>query len=405
MQIPSLSTPRQQQAIASALVFFLVFGVGVPATWRLMLAIPFTPALTAPEPGMDYMMSIEYNWIMESRTPEGAIAQNIRGDYVVPYFANLSALALLRRDQGAARDYMEWYLKHLNRPDNASLFGTIYDYAGMVPAAGGGQDGASRKVATATYGPAAHLDFTPTGDYDSADSYAATFLSLVNDYTERTSDETFAREHLPDIKMIADVILALQDDDGLVWAKADHPKKYLMDNSENYRGLEDFAALLVRLGLPELARGYHEAAVRVRTGIEAKLWDPKTNTYYWYLAAGGRRARVNWKTWYPDAVSQLYPILNGLIRPDDPRAEGLWATLNRYHGEWVTRTDMTPWAVAAYVATIMGDNDRADAALDTVKEDSLKAKRDPQWHSVESAFIYLTYEARRGTLPKHYLVD
>jgi len=405
VQMPTLSDLRQQQTIASAVIFFLIFGLGIPATWGLMRSIP-VPVITSPEPGMEYMMSIEYNWIMESRTPDGAIAQNIRGDHVIPYFANLSALALLRRDPAAVRTYMEWYLGHLNRPDRTGLFGTIDDYVGVAPGSGAdAADATDQGNTSPSFGPAAHLEWAPTGDYDSADSYAATFLSLVRDYTERTGDETFAREHLPDIKMVADVILALQDDDGLVWAKANHPKKYLMDNSEDYRGLEDFASVLVRLGLPELARGYHEAAADISLGIESKLWDPKTNTYYWYLAANGRRARPNWKTWYPDAVSQLYPILNGLIKPDEARARGLWATLNSYHGEWVTRTDMTPWAVTAYVAALMGDNKRADAALETVRENSLADKRDPRWHSVESAFIYLTYEARRGTLPERYLAD
>ncbi len=405
MQVPALS--RQQRAIASALVLAVALGLAFPVTAWVARALPRTSStMTAPEPGMDYMMSIEYNWIMQSRTTGGAIAQNIRGDYVIPYFANLAALTLLRRDPDAARTYMEWYIGHLNRPDDTGLFGTIYNYAGQVPPdAADGQGVVAGRPVAPTFGPAAHLNFAPTMEYDSADSYAATFLSLVGDYTDRTDDESFAREHLPDIKLVADVILALQDEDGLVWAKANHPKKYLMDNSEDYRGLEDFAALLTRLGLPELGNGYHEAAVRIAGGIEQKLWDPKTSNYYWYLAANGRRARANWKTWYPDAVSQLYPILNGLIQPDDPRAKGLWATLNRYHGEWVTRTDLTPWAVTAYVATIMGDNDRADAAFQTVKEESLMSKRDPQWHSVESAFIYLAYEARRGTLPKHYLVD
>ncbi|MHB0885587.1 MAG: glucosidase family protein [Bacillota bacterium] len=405
MQAPTLNASRQQRTIASALIFAVALGVAFPLTARLTRLLPRTASTrTAPEPGMDYMMSIEYEWITQSQTPGGAIAQNIRGDYVIPYFANLSALALLRRDPDAVRTYMGWYIDHLNRPDSSGLFGTIYNYAGQVPPdAANGHNVAAQAVPT--FGPAAHLNFAPTMEYDSADSYAATFLSLVEDYTDHTGDESFARGHIADIKLVADVILALQDEDGLVWAKADHPKKYLMDNSEDYRGLEDFAALLTRLGQPELGNGYRDAAARIASGIEQKLWDPKTGNYYWYLAANGRRARANWKTWYPDAVSQLYPILNGLIQPGDSRAKNLWATLNRYHGEWVTRTDLTPWAVTAYVATVMGDNDRADAAFQTIKEESLMSKRDPRWHTAESAFIYLAYEARRGTLPKHYLVD
>ncbi|HEY3315368.1 MAG TPA: hypothetical protein VGL40_08880 [Bacillota bacterium] len=410
MQTPVATINRHQRAISSALVLFLAVGLLLPASWRLLRGLPNPTLTSSSEPSLDYMMSIEYGWIMQSQTADGAIAQTYRGDSVIPYFANLSALALVRENPRAVRDYMEWYLSHVNKPDSSGLFGTIYNYAG-VPITSppdvrvASAEAQTRIIIAPKYGPAAKSDFQPTGEYDSADSYASTFLSLVEDYTASTNDLTFARRHVANIKLVADVILALQDDDGLVWAKADHPKKYLMDNSENYRGLEDFSALLSRLDLADLARGYGVAAQRVKDGILDRLWDAKTKTFYWYLDQNGRRARVNWRTWYPDAVSQVFPILDGLISPSDPRAQGLWAALNKYHEDWVSRMDVTPWAIVAYVATVMGDSQRADAAIDTLRAAVVKAQRDPQWHSAESAFIYLAYEARRGRLPKHYLVN
>lgn len=74
---------------------------------------------------------------------------------MVPYFGNLAARALLPEYPAAVRCYMEWYLAKLNRADHWSLAGTICDYElrdGRLEA---------------------------TGRYDSADSYAATFLSLA----------------------------------------------------------------------------------------------------------------------------------------------------------------------------------------------------------------------------------
>lgn len=413
MQTPAIILNRHRRVISSALILFLAAGLLVPASWLLLMGLPKPTLTPSSEPSLGYMMSIEYNWIMQSRTADGAIAQTYRGDSVIPYFANLSALALVRENPRAVRDYMTWYLDHLNKPDSSGLFGTIYNYAGVPRAI------ADTRVASADQPPstepsisvaprpglAAKMAFQPTGDYDSADSYAATFLSLVEDYTAATNDLTFARSRLSDIKLVADVILALQDDDGLVWAKAGHPKKYLMDNSENYRGLEDFSALLSRLGLGALARGYDATAQRIKEGILTRLWDAKTKTFFWYIDQDDRVVRLNWKTWYPDAVSQVFPILDGVISPKDPRAQELWTKLNKYHDDWVTRMDITPWAVVAYVATIMGDSPRADAAMNTLREAVVKAQRDPQWHSAESAFIYLTYEARQGKLPLRYLAD
>ncbi len=118
----------------------------------------------------------------------------LNNPYVVPYFVNLTAIDLLPQDPKGVKRYIEWYLRHLNYPDMYGLTGTIYDY-----------------YITET-------SEVPAYTYDSADSYAATFLFLVFLYTEITDDYQLIIDNLQRLKDIAYVIAYLPDTDGLVKA-------------------------------------------------------------------------------------------------------------------------------------------------------------------------------------------
>ena len=84
-----------------------------------------------------------------------------------------------------------------------------------------------------------------TQSYDSSDSYAATFLTLVRAYYDTTGDAAFLRGIEADLRLVAGAIYSTMDPrDGLTYAKADYRIKYLMDNAEVYRGLLDWAYLL-----------------------------------------------------------------------------------------------------------------------------------------------------------------
>jgi len=146
--------------------------------------------------------------------------------YVVPYFVNLVAMDLLPQDPGRVKRYMEWYLGHLNYPDIYGLTGTIYDYY------------------------ITESSETPAYTYDSADSYAATFLFLTFLYTEKTGDYQFVRDNLQKLKEVAYVIAYLQDRDGLVKAVPHLNLKYLVDNIEDICGLRAFSLLLWKLKDP-----------------------------------------------------------------------------------------------------------------------------------------------------------
>lgn len=378
--------PNPRRLLAAVLAAAILFGVGYFAGWRqarspeqtqeLLLgstnpaAAAYDPATAlsgaagdgagsdaagggaasdaaggAAGPRVDDTQS-PYVLLLESVLPSGAIKVKPDDDRIIPYFANLAAMALLPGHALEVREYLQWYLAHLNGPDRFGIDGSIYDF--LVD-----DDGLEQ----------------PTSRYDSADSYAATFLTLLRSYVDATGDLDFARANLADIRRVASVIPRLQDSDGLVWALASRREKYLMDNAEDFRGLNDYAAVLDELGLGPEAAEPRAAAGRVRNGVETRLWDAKRGSYDWgiyTLWLGGRRIaewdrKSSWRNWYPDTVAQVFPVITGLLAPSDPRAVSLYENLNAWHPGWVNQAkrDPNPWSVLGYAAATMGDKDRA----------------------------------------------
>ncbi len=309
----------------------------------------------------------EYEWVAACQVDSGAFALAPGHPSVVPYFGNYASIVMLRWDTAAARRHLEWYLGHLNAEDRNGLRGTVYDYA----VRGG--------------------DVVSTRNYDSADSYAATFLTAVSRYLFATGDAGFIVANLDRISWVAGVCLELQDpEDGLVWAKADHRYKFLMDNSEVQLGLDLWAETLRTLGYWSESRGYAKAAARIREAIERELWLADAQVYSWGKAAYGVRAER--RRWYPDTVCQLYPALFGVIDPGGERAHGLLRTVNRKFPGWpqLDRSDDFPWALAAYGALMSGDESRALSYVETVWNRYIKKDRPWPWYIMEAAFYIQT---------------
>ncbi|MGI6357240.1 MAG: hypothetical protein ACOX2K_00845 [Bacillota bacterium] len=316
----------------------------------------------------------------------GAIAQTPEQQHTVPYFANMAALAMLSAPDGyaAVKAYLEWYVAHLNAKDRFGLAGTIYDY---------------KRLGT---------EWVSTNDYDSADSYAATFLSLVAAYTRGSGDFSFAEQYFEQLVTVANVLLQLQDKDGLIWAKPRYYVKFLMDNAENYRGLLDAADLMQRLGRSGLADIYRSAAARVARGIEQKLWSEKRQCYAWAMY-GKWWARYPKHRWYPDTVAQVYPIVFGVVPWDSERAQALYAYLNDKYPHWVTGQfdDRYPWTILALVAATMQDQTRAVAYLDNVNRQVFEPGQGSKypWYAGESAFLLQAWHFLRSSIPAWRAID
>ena len=308
----------------------------------------------------------EFAYLLSLQDENGIIAQTPARDLVIPYFANMAALAMLSREEGfePVRRYMDWYIAHLNRPDRFKMPGTVYDY---------------RKQGGV---------WVPTHDYDSADSYAATFISLVLSYTRSVGSTEYAWDNLQNLVDITEVLMRLQDRDGLIWAKPGYKVKFLMDNAENYRGLMDAATLMTYLGRHDLSTRYRQAAEQVEQGIENILWIEDRQVYAWALY-GRYWRRVPKHKWYPDTVGQIYPVVFGVLSPDSDRAKHLYAYLNQQYPDWTAGQfdDRFPWTVLGLMATLMDDDVRAMSYLENVVEQMGKHRRGYPWHAFESAFF------------------
>jgi len=273
---------------------------------------------------------------------------------------------------------MEWYLSHLNLPDQWGQYGTVYDHAL--------RDDALRSFEQRTF------------TYDSADSYAGTFLSLAASYLRKTGDVDFIRENLPALRRVAALLASLQEPDGLVRSGGGVKTKYLMNDAEDLRGLRDWAELLEGLWYRDESRAYLSRANRLAAAIERWMWDPSTGTYRWAIDGEGRRYNSDWSRWYPDAVAQLYPAMFGLIPPAGDRARALIQTFGLKHPGWASfqKSDPYPWMIVGYAAAVAGDAAfSGDAAETTAAEEMLANSRylfrtSDRWYDLESAFYLMT---------------
>lgn len=326
---------------------------------------PFLPAIANPS------ADLEANWLLSSVRDDGAIAMSPTQDRVVPYFSNLAAISLLNRDPAVVKKYIQWYVAHLGKHDPWGMKGTVTDYIYR----------GSQEISTRSY--------------DSADAYAGTFLTLALEYHRATSDSDYLKQILPQLYAVADTIVALQSGDGLVRAKISDPSKYLMDNCEAYRGLIDFAHLLSMLGEQSNAVKYYRKAEAIREGIEHRLWDPTTNSYYWRIHWLGFRQRSDLRKWYPDAVSQLYPILTEVISPNSDQARSIWESFNRHFPGWprLDHGQKFAWTQVAYVSFKMGDMQKSQSFVESVKRLFDISGKPGSWHVMESSMLIMVKDA------------
>jgi hypothetical protein len=305
----------------------------------------------------------------------------IRADEMVPYFANQAATALAltkhRRWLPAVTRYLLWYFRHLNWPDDLGLYGTTYDYKRV--------DGKWQRDLAPRIGNQPH-------EYDSVDSYAATCLTLLRAYLAADGDPALLQAHGEEIQAISELLVQMIDPaDGLSIAKPTYPVKFLMDNCEVNRGLRD-ASWLFRVLFKQARRAtrFARLAAANRAGILTALADGSAFSIY---KAGQVFGKVTWSKWYPDAVSQLFPVIHGVIDRRDPRARLAYRRLNRHFPRWhsfaARHESDFPWALVAYAATVMGKTADFERYRESAERVYIDAGHPWRWQVVEAAWFLL----------------
>lgn len=369
--------PLSRSPSAPGLALFLL------ALWTVVACGAAKPAPVAPVPAdiaivSQWIMALQYTdkarpsygAVRAHHTPGYTAPDGKRYFHVMPYDANLGLWGLLRApvpgNTVVAQRWITWYLRHLNMRGTPP--GVVYDH--WYLADGSGETTCPPGIRSA------ECDFD-----DASDSAAATFLGLVWAYyqADRGGSARFltAPGTKEKLETVAGVMLALQQDDGLDWAKASYRAKYLMDNSEVYWGLHSMAQLEASLYRDGAAAArYGAAAAKVRDGIMNSLYDPATRLFRIAKFEDGKYAAPTLSKWYPDTVAQVWPQLFGVIAPDSPLARTAMAALNENwgggaHPDW-TNAVVDPggflWPSIGYAALQSGDRTRAARHLQFVRD-------------------------------------
>jgi hypothetical protein len=292
------------------------------------------------------------SWIRQGQLPDGAIAWYVDRQRVNPYLANYSAIGLAEAyrvtrtgaDLTAAMSWLSWYAAH----ENAAGFVTDYTVSGSVE--------------------------TSTGDMDSTDAYAGTYLLAVRAASRAGAN---VRSLTTGIKGAVSAIEATQDTDGLTWAKPAWHVKYLMDQSEVYAGLEAAVDLGSILGDRALRNRANADAQAVAAGVSG-LWNSPTAAYDW-ARDGGSQTPTNWGNLYSDSMSQAWASTFGLGRPSLLNAvdanHPLWdqpAATDTFNGAQAT---VGYWPVAGWGFLAQGSSARAATAAGNIRTAALATNR------------------------------
>lgn len=348
--------------------------------------VDLSPITDAERAFYQSIVDSENAWLASTQLSNGALPMTPTTNGRVqmnPYFADFAALSLLNQPElyaDVVKDYMEWHFDHLNTAaeDPSGLDGTIFDYNYTV------KNGVVTKEEWTT----------PTPTYDSTDSYAATFLMVVEKYARQTGDTAYVLSHAEDIQRVLNSLFATMDN-GLTYGQPTSKVKMLMDNCEVYSGLQAAVALyrdlLIPAGKSTVAQGdfLQQSVDELVVAMEKDLWIGKYYAPAIYLD-GSLYTPFSWAKYYPSAASQTFPIFHGVLDADSDRAKMLYNEFcNRYDWENHNHPDDFMWSSNAYTAAVMGDYDRVYTFLSTY-HDRVTASRGYPLYNADAAWACMT---------------
>lgn len=306
-----------------------------------------------------------------------------RSAKVMPYFSDTAVLGVIRADKamGTAEgrevclNYINWYISSMNtaESDVNGVAGTVYDCFIF-------QSDDGRSVSLPLYAAYAsqYEGQTNPYDYDSTDSYAALFLQLLSEYSD-VYDSTFLEGREDVVDALINVLEATYVPTlGLTCAKPGYAVCYLMDNCEVYCGYAEAAKIYSRFFRnEEKAEQCRRRAETVREAICNAMWDGESNAFLAAVDTEGRNIYDgnDLTAFYPQASCQLFPVLFGVISPDDPKAVLVYDRFGesfcggRKGSDWpnLDADGAYPWCILLRAVIAMGDFDTADSFLSTVR--------------------------------------
>jgi hypothetical protein len=319
------------------------------------------PSASAAGSSLRTQVSADASWIRQGQLADGAIAWYVDRQRISPYLGNYAAIGLAEAhkvtgsaaDLTAATAWLHWYAAH----EDASGFVTDYDIS------------------------AAGVE-TSTGDMDSTDAYAGTFLLATRAVFRAGASKATVKSLSAGIIGAVSAIEATQDVDGLTWAKPAWHVKYLMDSAETYAGLRAAADLALVLGDGALNARATRDADALSSGV-AGLWDPAVSAYDWARHSDGAQTVTNWANLYSDSMEQAWAATFGLADP--ARAGALLSRVTTTHPQWAQpqATDLTSgapasvgfWPVVGWGLLRSGQSGQAATAAANIRSGALSSGR------------------------------
>ncbi len=281
--------------------------------------------------------------ILKHQASDGAITMGeIRPSPAVndisPYCANLAGIGLVSayrylhegRYLHAAEKWVRWYEKHIGTD------GIIEDYKGQPSS------------------------WQSTGHYDSTDSYASTWLDLVQKIYQAGAGRIWLQARWDSVKKIAGAMELTRQSDGMTCATPKWPVMYAMDNIETSRGIKAAIRIGTELGHKDFATKERTWRDQLNSSFENILWNPKIKRYAVGVQSDG--AIVPFKgEWYPSGMADIMAVA---WKPLNARRRALYASMRKTYGlplKCETGDDMKQiafWLMAARRVGAVGDTDK-----------------------------------------------
>ncbi len=298
---------------------------------------------------------------------------------VSPYSGNLAVRSLLLSQQpgsvAVAERWIRWYFDHLNPTSAAD--GVPFEHFYL-------EDGSGETVTVVPGDP--RLDRYN----DATDSAAATFFSVLRAFLHAGGSKAILL--VPESKLrlhkMAGALYALQQPDGLFWAKANYRAKYLEDNCEVFEGLVALKEIenQVYYANPAGVGRCELALQKLKHGIITELGSPDG---IWKVTKfeDGKIQTPDTDRWYPDMQCQLWPVLFGVVDAASAPAQKTKILLQTRWGgngrpNWSTDALTVNGgfvnADVAYGAALLGLRSEARTYLKTVEAAKFPGAQAPQ---------------------------
>jgi len=162
-----------------------------------------------------------------------------------------------------------------------------------------------------------------------------------------------------------------------------------MDNCEAYRGLRDLALIFQNaFGDTAKAQYYNAKADLMLQGING-MW--MNGSWAVYKDGVGNLAAPNYSVWYADATSQLFPVMQGVIAPNDARSVQVYSKFNAAWPGWPTLSfnaqDSFPWVMIADAAAVMGDTNRVNTYINSIQSKYVATGFPWPWYNMEAGWF------------------